>query len=364
MISTLGTLDWSRFLSRPLLPSPSTEVLDALHGLPSLITGAGGSIGSALAQRVAGLAPSSLLLLDSSQARLSDLQQSLAPKNHPRPVTFVLGNVDDPILLRDLFASHAPRIIFHAAALKHVPLLEEQPLAAIANNIFGTLTLTRAASDHNARVVLLSTDKAVDPSSIMGATKRVAEFIVLAAGGTVLRLGNVLATRDSVVEVFACDIAAGRRLSITSPAARRYFLTLDEAVNLLLIAAAAPGSGLILAPQINSQHFITDLAHFMAAELAPHRIVEIDFIGLRPGDKESERFCSASESLSPPSNPGLLSIHSPRPDNAQLASALAALQSALHTRDLPAALDVLCALVAGYAPSATVQSQATQRVAS
>lgn len=169
-----------------------------------LITGAGGSIGSALALRLSRLALPVLLLLD------------------------------------ELFAAHAPRIVFHMAAHKHVPLLEQQPLAAIANNIFATETIAATAATCGARVVLLSTDKAVESISVIGATKRVAEEIVLAAGGTVLRLGNVLASTGSVTEVFAHQIARGGPLTITDPAAHRYFLTLDEPVNLLLFMSAAP----------------------------------------------------------------------------------------------------------------------------
>ncbi len=146
----------------------------------------------------------------------------------------------DQGLLEHIFAAHAPRIVFHAAAFKHVPLIEEQPFAAIANNIFATATLTCAAAAHHARVILLSTDKAVQPASFMGATKRVAEHIVRSAGGTVFRLGNVLGSSDSVSEIFAQQIARGGPITVTDPAARRYFLTLEEAVNLLLLRPRIP----------------------------------------------------------------------------------------------------------------------------
>jgi FlaA1/EpsC-like NDP-sugar epimerase len=329
-----------------------------------LITGAGGSIGSALSKRASSLCPSSLLLLDGSESRLHGLQQDWIHSGLPGLMTPILGSVTDRTLLDEVFTAHAPQLVFHAAAFKHVPLLEQQPLAAIVNNVFGTLSLVRAAEGHRARVILLSTDKAVEPASVMGATKRVAEHIVLAAGGIVLRLGNVLGTRGSVTETFALQIATGKALTVTDPAARRYFLTIDEAVNTLLIAAAEAESPVLLAPELARSHFITDLAHFMARELAPGRGIEVDFIGARPGDKDAERFWSTTKSQRPANELGLLTIQSPILTDAELETRLAALRSAVDTRDLASALVELCALVPDYSPSPTVQSLSTHRVSS
>jgi FlaA1/EpsC-like NDP-sugar epimerase len=327
-----------------------------------LITGAGGSIGSALSRRAPALAPSALLLLDASESRLYGLQQDWLQGGLPSIMTPLLGSVTDRTLLDEVFTTHAPQLVFHAAAFKHVPLLEHQPLAAIANNVFGTLSLVRAAEGHRARVILLSTDKVVEPQSVMGATKRVAEHIVLAAGGIVLRLGNVLGTRGSVTETFALQIATGKPLTVTDPAARRYFLTIDEAVNTLLIAAAEPDGPALLAPELARPHFITDLAQFLARELAPERAIEIDFIGARPGDKDAERFWSTTESPRPANELGLLTIQSPVLTDAELETRLAALRSAVDTRDLAGAVAELCALVPDYSPGSTLQSLATHRV--
>jgi FlaA1/EpsC-like NDP-sugar epimerase len=364
VIPLLSTVEWRGFLARRRLPSPSLDALDALHHQSMLVTGAGGSIGSALAQRLAALGPPGLVLLDSSESRLYKLQQEWVRQGLPGPMTPVLGSVVDRALLDEVFMRHKPRIVFHAAAFKHVPLLEGQPLAAIANNIFGTLTLMRIAVAHKARVVLLSTDKAAEPSSVMGATKRISELIVMASGGVVLRLGNVLATRDSVTEGFARQIAAGRPLTITDPAARRYFLTVDEAVNMLLIAAAELEAPLLLAPELSAPHFITDLAHFMAKALAPERAVEIDFTHPRPGDKEVERLWSAAETPRPAQTAGLLSIQSPLPPIEQLEDGLTGLRIAVDDRDLPAALTHLKALVPDYVASSAVLALANHRAAS
>jgi FlaA1/EpsC-like NDP-sugar epimerase len=360
VIPSLKRLDWSAFLARPALPSPSPEVFDALYRQSILITGAGGSIGSALALRLAAFSPSMLVLLEASESHLYAFQREWDEAGAATPITSYLGSVADRSLLNHIFAEHSPRLVFHAAAFKHVPLMEQQPLAAIANNVFGTHTLVTAAAAHDARVVLLSTDKAVEPASVMGTTKRIAEHIVLAAGGTVLRLGNVLASRDSVAEVFACQIAAGGPLTVTDPAARRYFLTLDEAVNLLLIAAAEPDPSALLTPALPGPHFIADLAQFMARQLSPGRTIPVDFTRSRPGDKETEQLWSSGECTRPATLSGLLSVHSPLLPDGRLQSELTLLRAALDARDLSAALARLCALVPDYAPTPSVLALAGQ----
>lgn len=349
-------LDWSLFLVRPVLEPPPRERLAALARTPILVVGAGGSIGSALALRLAALEPPELVLLEASESHLDALQQEWARAQAATPAVFRLGRVGDRALLREIFAVHAPGLVFHAAAFKHVPLLEGQPLAAMENNIFGTLSLMEAAA--GARVLLLSTDKAVEPASVMGATKRVAEQIVLSAGGTALRLGNVLASRGSVVEVFASQIATGGPLTVTAPAARRYFLTIDEAVNLLLAAALDPESPALLAPALPAPHGIAELARFMARELAPDRTISIAFTGLRAGDKETELFWSATETARPAKTDCLLSIESPALACGKLRSALAQLRAALDARDGSAALSCLQALVPDYTPSQALMSLA------
>jgi len=361
VIPSLQTLNWRSFLARPRLPSAPPQALATLARQPILITGAGGSIGSALALRLAALAPPVLVLLESSESNLYALQRDLA--SSPSSITPILGSAADPALLDHIFATHAPSLVFQAAAFKHVPLLEDHPLAAIANNIFATETLTRAAAAHHARVLLLSTDKAVQPASVMGATKRLAEHIVLAAGGTVLRLGNVLASRDSVAEIFADQVACGGPITVTDPAARRYFLTLDEAVDLLFAAALAQPSTL-LAPVLPATHFIADLAHFIAHQLAPGRNIPIEFTHPRPGDKETEQLWSPNDAPHPagpdPSLAALVSIQSARLAPSQLAAGLADLRTALNAGDLSAALTHLRALVPDYTPSPSVLDLARQ----
>jgi FlaA1/EpsC-like NDP-sugar epimerase len=353
VIPALAHIDWHKFLARPPLPASSPDTVLSLACHPILVTGAGGSIGSALALSLASVG-ARIILLESSEGRLHDLQQDFAHANVAHSATFYLGNVADRSLLDEIFSLHRPRILFHAAAYKHVPINEEQPLAAIGNNVLATETLIASASMCNARVVLLSTDKAVAPASIMGATKRVAEQIVLNQDGIVLRLGNVLASHGSVVEVFARQIAAGLPLTVTDPAARRYFLTIAEAVDLLVAAAAGPRSPALFVPLLPAPQFISDLARFMVCSLARNQDVAIEFSRLRAGDKESEQLWSASETPHPANVNGLILLDSPSIAQSQFQTQLATLRNAVESRDLATALAALRVLVPDYTPGEAV----------
>lgn len=365
MIAPLKHIDWREFLARPALPAPLQSQLGAIARQPILITGAGGSIGSALALRLASLDLERLALLESSENNLFHLQQSWTEaqkKNSAAiaPTTFVLGDAGDRAALEEIFTAHRPRLVFHAAAYKHVPLLEQQPLAAVVNNIFATETLSAAAAAHGARVVLLSTDKAVAPASVMGITKRIAEEIVLSRGGTVLRLGNVLGSSGSVAEIFALQIAHGGPMTVTDPEARRYFLGIDEAVHLLLHAAVYAESSALLAPSLRAAHSIADLARFLARTLAPSRTIPLSFTGLRPGDKLAEQLWDDSETAQPVAEAPLFCIPSGCRSTMQLERGLRALRAAVGERDLSAVLHALRALVPGFHPSQAVLALAQQ----
>lgn len=360
MIARLARIDWHRFLARSPLPGPEARISEALREERILVTGAGGSIGSALAQRLATLGPRALVLLDSTESRLAGLRRYLAGSATEAPAIFVLGDVCDRRLLGEVLSAHAPTLVIHAAALKHVPLLEEQPFAAVENNVFGTDALASAAAGRGVRILFLSTDKAVQPASILGATKRVAEHIVRSAGGAVLRLGNVLASSDSVAEVFARQLAEGKPLTVTDPAARRYFLTIDEAVDPLLAASQMPVASALFVPALEAQHFIADLAIFLAQEIAPGREPWIEFSSLRPGDKECEAFWANHETAGSASSNGFISVSSPQIETRPLQRALAALRAAHDARDLPALVMHLKDLVPDYAPSERLSALAAQ----
>lgn len=353
-------IDWRSFLERAALPEPSPDALSRLRQERILLTGAGGSIGSALALRLAALAPDELILLDADEGRLLNFQSTLGATgldSYPKPI---LGSILDRNLLDEVFDRHRPTLVFHAAAYKHVPLLEEQPFAAIENNIFGTHFVVLGAQSHGARVVLLSTDKAVEPTSIMGATKRIAELLVLASGGTVLRLGNVLASSGSVAEIFAGQIAAGGPITVTDLQARRYFLTLEEAVHLLIEASAETRTSSLFVSALHKQLLIADLARFLARQLSPQRDVPIRFTAPRPGDKESEKLWGVEEGVDAQPGSGLLKIVSPHVAEQVLRRNLEQLKEAFDARDLVAALDALRAMVPSFMPSATLLSLAQQ----
>jgi len=343
------------------------ELLDALAAAPLLITGAGGSIGSALtlrlAQTVHRRTPDHLVVVERCESNFCRLQQAFEsqtnalPGNAPK-AAFFLCDAGDRAALAEIFSAHRPRLVFHAAAYKHVPMLEEQPLAAIANNIFAAEAVASVAAESGARVLLLSTDKAVKPASVMGATKHVAEKIVRMRGGTVLRLGNVLGSSGSVSEVFAQQVAIGGPLTVTDPSARRFFFAMEEAVDLLLLAALDPVRGALLAPAQHAEYSIASLADFMARTLAPGREISIRYTGLRPGEKLAERLWDDPERPCASPCSSLLSIQSDLPVPAQFEAQLARLRTALYGRDVPAALRALCALVPGFQPSPATRALA------
>ena len=232
----------------------------------------------------------------------------------------VLGDVLDRSLLAEIFERHRPAVIYHAAAFKHVPLMESNPIAVIRNNAIGTWELAKAAAAFAAeRLLVISTDKAVNPRSIMGASKRLAELVVLRLSSSrtkinAVRLSNVLGTQGSVRPLFERQIAHGGPVTVTHPEARRFFLTLAETVELIMAAAALDESGAILLPKLNEPLKILDLASLMIHEQGLHvpRDVEVLFTGLRPGDKLEEQLLSEHEWTEPTSDARLRRVHGPR----------------------------------------------------
>ncbi len=328
-----------------------------------LITGAGGWIGSALALALCAgpreTLPQHLVLLDAAESYLYAIDSALQTAQPGMARTAILGSVTDAALLDELFATHAPQIIFHTAACKHVPLLESNPLAALGNNALGTRTMLEAAQRHatTEQFLLLSTDKAAHPCGIMGASKRIAEQIVLANTHPALqtkvaRLVNVYGAPGSVVPLFLQQIAHGGPLTITHPEAERYFIDLPQAVALLrAIANPGVGSGLYL-PRIAAPTKILDLAHRLLAEMNAPATVNIQYTGLRPGEKLTESLLAPQETFDP--NPAdsdhFLRVQTPRPSIENLSASLHALAEAVAQRNLPAALACVRRMVPEYAP--------------
>lgn len=358
------SLPWHDFLERPPLPHPSLSDLKFLRSSSILITGAGGSIGSALASAIAPLEPARLILLNHSELNLNRLVRELEAYFPPEKLVPILGSAGDESLLDDIFTAHTPHWAFHAAAHKHLALLETQPLAAIQNNALATWTLARKCRSHGCRLILVSTDKAAAPSSILGATKRLAEIITLTHGGAAVRFGNVLGSSGSAVEHFAHQLSMGAPITITDPSARRYFITLEEAANLLLATALelnrnnASGTTLLFAADLNTSQSIQSLAAFLALHIAPHSRIDQQHTSLHPGEKKFELLWSDSETPYSATRNGIVQLLTPLPPASQLAALLAQLQQAVTSRDASDAIRILRRLVPGYTPSELAVSHA------
>ncbi len=343
---------WDGFLAR----AEGTAEIDtgALAGKRVLITGAGGYIGSALARSLGCLGLDRLILLDIAEHGLYRLQQKLEQSSRSLSISYLVGSVCNESLVREIFASQRIDIVFHAAALKHVPLMEFNPLAAIETNVLGMHTVAAAAAEHNAaRVILLSTDKAVDPVSIMGASKRLAELIALASEApptiAAVRLCNVLGSTGSVAPHFVQQIRSGMAVTVTHPEATRYFLSLGQTVGLLLQAATSGSLAKLLVPRVGEPAKIVDLARFLLGA-AENKII---YTQLRPGDKVHERMTSSREKLHNGAG-SLMPVESPGLDTQSLRDVITRLRQSLCIRDVEAALATVCQAVPEYIPAAEV----------
>jgi FlaA1/EpsC-like NDP-sugar epimerase len=331
----------------------------AFAGKCILITGAGGYIGAALADALAAGSPRYLVLLDNSEHNLHELTQNLREQGI-LDFSAVLGDVGDETLLAEIFERHRPEIIFHAAACKHVPLMEENPLAAMRTNAIGTLRLVQAAARGGARrLLLVSTDKAVNPASVMGATKRVAELVLQRRSDEniilqTVRLGNVLGSHGSVAPRFARQIARGGPVTVTHPEAERYFLTLNTTVEIILRVASL-GTGTFI-PKLAPPVRIAALAERMIQEARKtgSKAIAVKFTEMRPGDKLREEFLYQGERSEPTADERLLHIASLKMNEQAFDAAMRELDDSVARRDLPKAMEILRAQVPQYRPSELV----------
>jgi FlaA1/EpsC-like NDP-sugar epimerase len=298
-------------LGRQPISLDLASVAHEVTGRSILITGAAGSIGSELARQLAAFRPARLILFERAETPLYFVNLEIARAHPEIEVIPAMGDVTDPKQLDHVFARFRPDYVFHAAAYKHVPMLETNVREAVRNNVVGTRHVVASARRHNVRkFVLISTDKAVNPSSVMGATKRVAERILLGSstagqGSTefrVVRFGNVLGSDGSVIPLFQRQISAGQPLTVTHPDVRRYFMTIPEAVQLVLQAAVLPeAAGRICMLEMGEPVRILYLAEQMIrlSGLTPYKDVPIVFTGLRPGEKLDEELMSNIEATVP-----------------------------------------------------------------
>jgi FlaA1/EpsC-like NDP-sugar epimerase len=389
-ISDLHDLDMNDLLGRAVVP-PEVGLLEKnIRNQVVLVTGAGGSIGSELCRQIIKFSPKSLILLDSSEHSLYLIYEELKKAvtglngNHlangsndqallPHPVLPIklvacLASVRDSDLLRKIFRAHQPNTVFHAAAYKHVPLVEQNPAEGIRNNVFGTFTCAQASLECGvSNFILVSTDKAVRPTNIMGASKRIAELVLQAMADikddhstnfSMVRFGNVLGSSGSVAPLFSAQIAAGGPITLTHSEVTRYFMTIPEAAQLVIQASAMAVGGDVFVLDMGEPVRIHDLAVKMVYlsgllvkdEAHPHGDIEIEVTGLRPGEKLYEELL-IGDNPQPTAHPKIMKAHEEFLSWDDLQQELEKLNVALDACDAQLIRGLLKKLVPGYQPN-------------
>jgi FlaA1/EpsC-like NDP-sugar epimerase len=326
-----------------------------------LVTGAAGSIGSELCRQAAALEPRLLVAFDQAESNLFRLDQELRARFPDLCVIPWIGDIRDAARVRELMSRHRFAAVFHVAAYKHVPMMEAHPLELIRTNVLGTWNVLRAATEHGAsRFALVSTDKAVQPASVMGLTKRVAELLVESrAGGSrertrlaIVRFGNVLGSNGSVVPLFEEQIDRGGPVTVTHPDIERYFLTIREAAQFVLQAAAMTRGCETFLPDMGEPIRIADLARSLIERrgLVPGKDVEIRYIGLRPGEKLVEDLVGRDEKALVTSHPRVHVLRRPRVDPGRIDTWIRNLAPILESRNNAAAVAYMAELVPEYQP--------------
>jgi len=289
-----------------------------------LVTGAGGSIGSELCRQIARLGPSRIILLDHSERALFEIERELVDERRYTAAVPMLADIADRAKLRQVFEKYRPAIVFHAAAYKHVPLLEANPLECVRNNVVATRVVADVAVEFGVkRFVLISTDKAASPKNLMGQSKAVCEWIVEAYGRrrdvdtrfVAVRFGNVLGSSGSVIPIFRKQIARGGPVTVTHPEMTRFFMTIPEAASLVVQAGAMDG-GRIFVLDMGEPVKILDLARNMIrlSGKRPDDDIPIDFVGVRPGEKLHEELWNEGEAVVATSHPKILAATRPPVD--------------------------------------------------
>ena len=298
-------------LGRETIKVNMEEIFRYLKGKTILVTGGGGSIGSELCRQIAGHEPKQLIIFDIYENNAYEIEQELKRKHPNLNLVVLIGSVRDSRRVENVFETYHPDIVYHAAAHKHVPLMEDSPNEAIKNNVFGTYKTAKAASDNGVkRFVLISTDKAVNPTNIMGASKRLCEMIVQSFNKisdtefVAVRFGNVLGSNGSVIPLFKKQIAEGGPVTVTDKNIIRYFMTIPEAVSLVLQAGAYARGGEIFVLEMGKPVKIDDMARNLIrlSGYTPDIDIKIEYTGLRPGEKLYEELLMAEEGMKETAN--------------------------------------------------------------
>lgn len=315
------------------------RVINYVAGKTVLVTGGGGTIGSELCRQIAAHEPKRLIVFDVYENNAYDIQNELKRKYPKLDLVTLIGSVRDSKRLECMFNTYRPDIVYHAAAHKHVPLMEDSPNEAVKNNVFGTLKTARCADKYGAeKFVLISTDKAVNPTNIMGASKRICEMIIQAYNNrsetefVAVRFGNVLGSNGSVIPLFKKQIEAGGPVTVTDPDIIRYFMTIPEAVTLVLQAGASAKGGEIFVLDMGKPMKILDLAENLIrlSGLVPYKDINIEFIGLRPGEKLYEEMLMDEEGIKETENELIYIGHPIELDEEKFFASLDRLQKAMY----------------------------------
>ena len=316
-VSQLRDVEVQDLLGREKVELETENIRSYLHNRVVLVTGAGGSIGTELCRQIATYSPARLLLLDRSEPQVFQIQQELISLGHGERIVPLVADILDLGRMENIFSQFRPAVVFHAAAHKHVPMMEHQPGEAVKNNSLGTAQLADMAFDFAVdRFILISSDKAINPTNVMGATKRLAEMYIQTLYAArpkqtkfmAVRFGNVLGSSGSVIPLFQKQIAEGGPVRVTHPEMTRYFMTIPEASMLVLQSAAQGTGGEIFVLDMGKPVKIVDLARQMIelSGLKPDEDIQIEFVGIRPGEKLFEEISHHGESFVPTTHPKIL----------------------------------------------------------
>ena len=345
-VSQLRSVEIQDLLGREPVSLETESIRQILSDKIVMVTGAGGSIGTELCRQITSYNPRRLVLVEQSEFLLFQIEQELKESGSGGHILPAVADICDEPRMRQIFAKFKPEVVFHAAAHKHVPMMESQPAEAIKNNTLGTAQMARLAMAHGVdRFVMISTDKAINPTNVMGATKRLAEIFLQALHASqntslphttkfiAVRFGNVLGSSGSVIPIFNKQIAAGGPVKVTHPDVTRYFMTIPEAVGLVLQSGTQGSGGEIFVLDMGKPVKIVDLARQLIelSGLKPDEDIEIEFTGLRPGEKLFEELSHVGENITPTSHPKIMRFVSQPSDLARVEKQFAEVTEDLHS---------------------------------